>query len=95
MVQRLGIAGRGAGMKHMEHGLGVVLKDTFVWASKEGFESEQGLVCTEEKPDFAKEHWDRLCGREYAKTSFHLHKNYMWAFFFRSKHENFSSLYVN
>lgn len=60
MVQRLGIAGRGAGM---EHGLGGSLKDTFVWASKEGFESEQGLVCTEGKPDFAKEHWGGLCGR--------------------------------
>lgn len=82
-------------MKHEEQRLGGSLKDTFVWAPKEYFESEQGLVCTEGKPAFAKEHWDGLCGWEYAKTSFHLHKNYMWAFFFRSEHENFSSLYMN
>lgn len=82
-------------MKHREQGLAGSLEDTFVWASKEDFESEQGLVCTEGKAGFAKESWDGLCGREYAKTPFHLHKNYMWAFFFCSEHENFSSLYMN
>lgn len=72
---------RQAWMEYVEHGLGGCVKDSFVRASKEDLESELGLICTEEEPDFDKKHWNGFCRREYAKTTFHLHKNFMWASF--------------
>ena len=88
MVQRLG-AGEGSccersrqvWMEYMEHGLGGCVKDSFVWVSKEDLKSELGLICMEGGPDFDEEHWYGFCRREYAKTTFHLHKNYIWASF--------------
>lgn len=59
----------------------VCVKDSFVWVSKEDLKGELGLICTGGEPDFDKEHWGGFCRREYAKTAFHLHKNYTWASF--------------
>lgn len=50
-------------------------------AAKEDLKSERGLICTAGELDFDKEHWNGFCRRQYDKTTFHLHMNYIWASF--------------